>query len=322
MNDIQLDRFDLNLLVTFEVLMLEGSVARAAARLGRTPSAISHALARLREQVGDPLMVKTGGRMQPSPFAKSLLDEVRPILRRIERVITPAEVFEPATSRRVFRVAIPAIAGLIANVVERIYAEAPHARLEWIRPNAEAYPAVAEGVVDIAHLGGDARLPDGLETQQMRPFTWLTFVRKGHPALARWGMEEWLKWPHLLVDIANNIRNPINQELEAIGKGRTIGASIPDFSGVAPLVARTNMLATFPMLSMQHDMQVYDLRVLTPPLELRPFPVRFCWSSRLANTPANRWIRKIVLETYTELERTSAQLTARKLPRRSPARRA
>jgi DNA-binding transcriptional LysR family regulator len=296
MNDIQLDRFDLNLLVTFEVLMLEGSVARAAARLGRTPSAISHALARLREQVGDPLMVKTGGRMQPSPFAQSLLDEVRPILRRIERVITPAEVFEPATSQRVFRVAIPAIAGLMASVVERFHAEAPHARLEWIRPSSEAYPLVAEGVVDIAHLGGDARLPDGLETQQMKPFTWLTFVRKGHPALRRWGMEEWLKWPHVLVDIANNIRNPISEVLEGAGKQRTIGASIPDFSGVAPLVARTNMLATFPMLSMQHDMQVYDLRVLVPPLELRPFPVRFCWSSRLANIPAQRWIRKIILD--------------------------
>ncbi len=69
MNDIQLSRLDLNLLVTFEALMAEGSVAKAAERLNKTPSAVSHALARLREQVGDPLMVKVGGKMQPSPFA-------------------------------------------------------------------------------------------------------------------------------------------------------------------------------------------------------------------------------------------------------------
>jgi hypothetical protein len=60
--------------------------------------------------------------------------------------------------------------------------------------------------------------------------------------------------------------------------------------------------------------------VLVPPVELPPFPIRFCWSSRLANIPANRWIRKIILETYTELERTSAQLAAAKLPRKAARR--
>ena len=86
MSEIQLHRLDLNLLVTFEVLMDEGSVAGAAEKLGKTPSAVSHALARLREQLGDPLMVKVGGRMQPSPFALTLIDDVRPILRSIQRV--------------------------------------------------------------------------------------------------------------------------------------------------------------------------------------------------------------------------------------------
>ncbi len=76
MNDIQLGRLDLNLLVTFEVLMTEGSVTRAAARLARTPSAISHSLARLREQVGDPLLVKSGSGIAPSPFAENLEAEL------------------------------------------------------------------------------------------------------------------------------------------------------------------------------------------------------------------------------------------------------
>ena len=87
MNEIQLHRIDLNLLVVFEALMLEGSVAAAADKLGKTPSAVSHALARLREQVGDPLIVKVGWRMQPSPFALTLIEEVRPILRSVKRVL-------------------------------------------------------------------------------------------------------------------------------------------------------------------------------------------------------------------------------------------
>ena len=76
MNDIDLRRLDLNLLVTFEVLMTERSVTRAAERLSRTQSAVSHALSRLREQVGDPLLIKVGGRMAPSPFAERLIEEV------------------------------------------------------------------------------------------------------------------------------------------------------------------------------------------------------------------------------------------------------
>ena len=107
MNEIDLTRLDLNLLVTFEVLMTERSVSRAAVRLARTQSAVSHALARLREQLGDPLLVKVGGGMAPSPYAQRLIEDVRPLLRSIQRMIAPPEPFDPSTSRRVFRVASP-----------------------------------------------------------------------------------------------------------------------------------------------------------------------------------------------------------------------
>ncbi|MFQ5624755.1 MAG: LysR family transcriptional regulator, partial [Paracoccaceae bacterium] len=78
MNEVQLHRLDLNLLVTFEALMDARSVSLAARKLGKTPSAVSHALARLRDQVGDPLLVKVGGKMRPSPFALTLIEDVRP----------------------------------------------------------------------------------------------------------------------------------------------------------------------------------------------------------------------------------------------------
>ena len=104
---IDLRRFDLNLLVVFEVLMAELSVTRAAERLGRTQSAVSHSLARLRAELGDPLLIKGGARMQPTPFALELLEQARPILRSIQRALSPRQVFDPATSRRLFRFAAP-----------------------------------------------------------------------------------------------------------------------------------------------------------------------------------------------------------------------
>src|SRR6202008_3156929 len=102
MNEIDLRRFDLNLLVLFDVLMSERSVTRAAERLGRTQSAVSHALSRLREQFCDPLLVKGGARMQPTALALDLIEQARPMLGGIKRVLAPQNVFDPKTSNRLF----------------------------------------------------------------------------------------------------------------------------------------------------------------------------------------------------------------------------
>lgn len=287
------------------------SVALAADRMGRTPSAVSHALARLREQVGDPLLVKVAGRMQPSPFALQLIEDVRPILRSIQRVITPPQPFDPATSTRIFRVAIPAIGPLMAAIFARISREAPHVGLEWTHPSADAYPAVADGQIDLAHLGGEVRLPDGLDSQTMLPWTWTTFARKDHPALARWNMQAWLTWPHVMVHMANTARNPVQDRMAELGQTRRIGALVAEFASLAPLLARTNLIATFPAIVFLHDTETYGLRLLRPPIDLPPFVVRFFWSARLSSDPGTRWIRKVVLEEYdTAQTRANAMLAA------------
>ncbi len=302
MNEIQLNRIDLNLLVTFAMLMETGSVALAASRLGKTPSAVSHALARLRDQVGDPLMVKVGGRMQPSPFAIALIEEVRPILRSIKRILTPPRPFDPATSDRIFRIAMPTIPKVIAAVTNRVAAEAPGVRLEWMPPYRQVYPALGDGLIDLAHLGGEPRLPDGLDDIAIAPFSWVTFARRDHPALADWGLEAWRTWPHLQVNVTRTMPNPFEEGLRDDGVTRRIGALIADSSGVAAILAGTDMLGTFPALLLAWDMEVYGLRALKPPLDLAPVLVRFFWSSRLANDPGSRWLRTIVVETYVTLQ--------------------
>jgi DNA-binding transcriptional LysR family regulator len=107
MNQIDLRQFDLNLLVVFDVLMTEWSVTRAAERLGRTQSAVSHSLSRLREQFGDPLLTKGGARMQPTALALNLIEQARPMLGGIQRVLSPQQMFDPKSSSRVFRLAAP-----------------------------------------------------------------------------------------------------------------------------------------------------------------------------------------------------------------------
>lgn len=318
MREIQLHRIDLNLLVVFEALMVEGSVAAAAEKLGKTPSAVSHALARLREQVGDPLLVKVGGRMQPSPFAQTLIEDVRPILRSIKRVLALPEPFDPATSNRVFRVACPVTGRVLSEVLNRVSQGAPGAKLEWLSAPRQVYEATSEGLVDIAHLGGETRLPDGLDEIEVPCFQWMSFVREGHPALENWGPEAWSAYPHVQVNIANDSRSPLERPVNTERPGRRIGALISEFSSVAPLLANSDFIGTFPRILMAWDMECHGLRPVPPQVTPSPFRTRFFWSSRLANDPALQWIRDIVLQTYLELHDEADRMVEQKLAELTP----
>lgn len=302
MSGIDLRRLDLNLLVVFEVLMAERSVTRAAARLGRTQSAVSHALARLREQVGDPLLVKVGGRMSASPFAEQLADEVRPILRSIQRVLVPPQAFDPATSARRFRLAIPDFAtALFPALAARVRRAAPAVALEWIVPRPGLLLAVAEGQVDVALGPSAAALPEGLEREEVGQLEWATFARRDHPAIAEWGAKAWARWPHVAVRTGSTVPSPVAQAAGALAGERRVLVWVPSFAAVAPLLARTDLIATLPRVVMHESLARFDLRALPPPVPVPPMPHRLVWSRRLAGDPAIRWIRGLLGQAVAEI---------------------
>src|ERR1700730_17318266 len=166
MHEIDLRRFDLNLLVVFEVLMTERNVTRAADRLGRTQSAVSHSLSRLRSQLGDSLLIKSGVRMQPTAFALDLVEQARPMLRGIERVLSPRHVFDPASSQLVFRLAAPDfMLTLFANLLERLRTEAPGVSVDGPAPRQRTLPDVEEVQIDIAIVPAQLHLPEGVSSE-------------------------------------------------------------------------------------------------------------------------------------------------------------
>lgn len=311
MHEIDLSRLDLNLLVTFEVLMTAGSVTRAAARLGRTQSAVSHALARLREQLGDPLLVKVGSGMAPSPFAQALIEDVRPILRGIQRIVSPPEPFDPATSRRVFRLAIADfVPTLLPRVVSEVQRQAPGISVEWLAPTGQTMSAIAEGQLDIALFRSSVALLDGLQQADAGDLHSVTFARKGHPAIASWGIEAWSRWPHIQVQLGERGRSDVQRAVDAHGVKRRIGASVPNFSQVPALLAQTNLLATMTPLVMDGAMEHFALRALEPPVAIGPTSFIFVWSFRLANDPGSRWFRTLVMGAYEELRRDVAWISS------------
>jgi len=275
MSRFNLNRIDLNLLVTFEALMDTGSVTKAAAHLGRTQSAVSHALARLRDQVGDPLMVKVGGRMQPSPFALQLIEDVRPILRQIERVIVPPDDFDPAESERVFRLTIPNFPILTTEITRVVLAAAPKVDLEWLSLTPGTQTDVVEERVDIAQLGAGQVTDEGLAnwTTPMTPR--FTFVRRDHPCLKNWDMEAWLTYPHVVVSVGGAAHQTVQDAVERDGLQRRIGARVSEFAGLAPMVAGTDALATVPPIAIATAAREHGLVCLTPPIDIPDisFPV-------------------------------------------------
>src|SRR6266481_6634668 len=192
MNKIDLRRFDLNLLVVFEVLMNERNVTRSAERLGRTQSAVSHSLSRLRSQLGDPLLIKAGVRMQPTAFALDLIEQARPMLRGIERVLSPRYVFDPASSRRVFRLAAPDfMPTLFTSLLARLRSDAPGVSVEWTAPREPTLLDVADGQVDIAIVPAQLRMPGGVNSEVIGALKWQCFGRQRHPAFSGWGRRSW-----------------------------------------------------------------------------------------------------------------------------------
>ena len=292
MNEIDLRRFDLNLLIVFEVLMTERSVSRAADRLGRTQSAVSHSLSRLRSQLGDPLLIKGGVRMQPTAVALDLIEQTRPMLRGIQRVLSPRHVFDPANSRRVFRVAAPDfMLTVFAHLLSRLRSEAPGVSAEWTAPREPTLLDVAEGQIDVAIVPADLRLPEGVAGESLGALGWRCYGRKKHPAFARWNRQTWTRWPHLVVRIGDSLTSPVNVAASAAGLDRTIAGWVPHFSAIAPVLANSDLLATLPVIAMVETMHAFDLESREVPFPIAPLPHVMVWSTTRSRDPAMNWLR-------------------------------
>lgn len=301
MNDIQIRNLDLNLLLVFRVLMDEGSVNRAAEQLGRTPSAVSHALGRLREQLDDPLLVRSSGIMKPSPRAEALYREIRPILSQIERAVQAPSPFEPATCNRTFRIAGPALDCIASGVVSRMQAEAPDTALSWHPYSKETMGQLLRGEMDIAFGNANFPLPEGLRAKVLKPMKRYVLARRGHPAANDWSLESWMRWPHVVVRIPAAIHGTVDERLSDLGLKRRIGLHAVGWSGVASALASTNMLGNFVALVMLESAGGEDLQFFEPPEPMPDLVFRVIWNSELDADPALSWMRKIVLNTFEEL---------------------
>lgn len=288
-------RPDLNLLATLAVLLDEGSVAGAARRLGLSPSAMSRALARLRETTGDPLLVRAGRGLVPTPRALELRDRVPHLVSEAEAILRPAEGPDPATLDRTFT--IRTSEGFVENfgpeLIARVGAEAPGVRLRFVpKPDKGATP-LREGTVDLETGVIEPTTGPELRAQALFRDRLVGVVRAGHPlAGAAVTRSRYLRGRHVAVSREGLRQWPVDDALRALGLERSIVTVVGGFATAVGLARATDLIASVPdrhTANLREGMHSFPLPVETP-----GFTVSLLWHPRLDADPAHRWLRAVV----------------------------
>ncbi|HEY0709500.1 MAG TPA: LysR family transcriptional regulator [Polyangia bacterium] len=303
MHDFALRSVDLNLLVVLSALLNERHVTRAARRLGLTQSAASHALARLREIFKDPLLVRRGRRLDPTPRALALLPQLERGLAELKGTIQGEPAFEPQTTQRSFVIGTTDYgqAILAEPLLRRLRREAPGVDLVM-----NAFPNVIEmmdaGTMDLA-LGPPTALPSGFSSQKLFSDGFMCVVRQGHPQIRgpRITLAQYLSLSHLLVAPGGSPGSLVDAELARRGRSRRVALTVTNFLVAPVVVASSDLISTGPVRLLQNLLRPYGLRGLPTPLALEGFEMHMVWHDRRARDPAHAWLRETVAATCATL---------------------
>jgi DNA-binding transcriptional LysR family regulator len=313
LNLMHLHEFDLNLLIMFDVIMSERSIAGASGRLNRSQSAVSHALGRMRKLVGDELFTREPDGMRPTPRAQQLALPVRKALSDIEAAIT-SKGFEPEHSARTFVIAASdySCTLIIPRLVARLAQTAPGIDIYVVPLNGlDVIRQLDERHIDIA-ISWFAAVPERFGRAKLLEEGYALVVREGHPlATGEVTASRVLSHSHVVVDYLGNgerltdgffsergvlrrvhmdravIEAP--QRLEQYGR---IAVKVPSFSNAASVIMHTDLVASIPKRLAKEMREVHGLIVLAPPFDNAPVAVEAVWSRGIGTDPAHDWLRK------------------------------
>lgn len=290
-----MSRPDLNLLVTLDVLLAEGSVARAARRLRLSPSAMSRALARLRQTTGDPLLVRAGRGLVPTPRALALRERVSQLVQDGEAVLRPAEKLNLKQLVRTFtlRTSDGFVENFGPNLIARVGKEAPGVRLRFVQKPDKGSVPLRDGTVDLETGVVGQMIDPEVRAQALFRDRFIGVMRIGHP-LCRGKMTaaRYAAGKHISVLHRGLDSGPIDEALQPLGLERDIVTIVGGFSTALALARTSNLIATVPERhtgNLRDGMHSFPLPVATD-----EFTVSLLWHPRLDADPAHRWLRGCV----------------------------
>jgi DNA-binding transcriptional LysR family regulator len=273
---------DLNLLVTLDVLLEEGSVVRAARRLRLSPSAMSRTLSRLREVTADPLLVRAGRGLIPTPRALELRGRVGSVVQEVQALLRPAEALDPKTVTRTFT--LRTSDGFVENfgprLLARVSVEAPGIRLNFLqKPDKDSAP-LREGRIDLETAVVEPSMGPELRTQALFRDRLVGAINISHPlAAGQITAKAYAEALHVIVSRSGFDEDAIDRPFLPEGFSRRIGSAVSGFATALALARHANLVATVPELhtaALRKGMFSFPLPVRQPALAERRDGV---WSS-------------------------------------------
>lgn len=285
---------DLNLLRVLDALLQENSVTRAAERLGTSPAAVSRMLARLRRAVGDPLLVRAGQRMVPTPRALELRGEVAELLRGCDDLLRPGAGFAAGRLQRTFTVQATdlLLAGLAGTLTDRIHAEAPHVDVVFLPESVEGGPALRQGWLDV-ELGSLGHLDPEIRTRRLVTAWVVAVARSGHPLFdGPIDARRFAAADHIGISRLGKRQGPIDGALAELGLRRRTAVVVPSHTSAMVLARNTDLVALTLDDWLTDTILALGLRTFPIPLDLDPVELGMAWHPRNSSDPGHRWFRE------------------------------
>ena len=305
MHQTNLAAIDLNLLVALDALLRERSVTRAARQVGLSQPAMSRALGRLRDLLDDPILVRAGHAMVPTPRALAAMAPLGASLEAIRRTLEPPESFDPRTSRRSFELgAIDTTqVAVLPRLLDAVSREAPGVEVASrpLASAAETFQQLSAGTRDLA-IGRYEAVPGGIRREVLYQDRAVCVVRRGHPRIrGRLTLRRYLAEAHLASVAVATAEQPFTIEglLAERGLERRIACTVENLA-VAPLVvSRTDLICTAMRETVAPFAQKLGVRLLEPPLPFPELNLHLVWHERNDRDNGHAWLRETLLGLFS-----------------------
>ncbi|WP_438300945.1 LysR family transcriptional regulator [Pseudomonas sp. NMS19W] len=295
MNDLR--RIDLNLLVILDALLSEQHVTRAAERLHLSQPAVSHALARLRDLLGDPLLVRAGAGLAPTARALELVAPLAEALAQVQSLLVP-NTFDPALARRTFRLAMSdyGAAIILPGLIRTLRAETPGIDLQISHASREGMvEGLLNGDIDLA-AGVLPELPGELHSTPLFEERYVCLLdRQSLPAEYVLDLPTYLSRPHVLLEMRGSGTPEIERTLTALRERRRVAVSLPHWSVAPQFISGTDLILTVASRALK-DVDDDSLIVVPPPFEIAPFTFVSAWHKRRGGDQALNWLNRRIGE--------------------------
>ncbi len=302
MRMVHIERVDLNLLAPLAALLEERHVSHAAELARMSQPAMSRALQRLRDTLGDELLVRTPGGYRLTPRAERVQRQLRAVLPRLESLFAPEE-FDPAVAAEAFRIAGTDYAQVAAPAVfQRVLRESPRSTLHFRTWHDAIYEDLDRGVVDLVFYAGPGPVT-ALRTEHLFDDRFVCVLSADHPLAERpeIALEEYLGAAHVIVGTTGERQTAIEGRLEGLGARRRAGLTVPYHSLAAHSVPGTRLILTLPARLLAQLRPDAGIRILPAPEEIRPLHYQMAWHQRLDGDLGQRWLRDTVRAVAAEL---------------------